>query len=98
MEEVDKIVIQQFEIDDEITGIKDLEVYQIMSCVCHCIHLIDPNNSNELGVKQINESMNMSIKYKMATHLANVCKQELGYKADIGYQTFLYGNESDIRK
>ncbi|CAG2161872.1 unnamed protein product [Oppiella nova] len=103
MEEVDKIVIQQLceigcEIDDEITGIKDLEVHQIISCVCHCIHLIDPNNSNELGVKQINESMNMSIKYKMATHLANVCKRELGYKADIGYQTFLYGNESDIRK
>ena len=24
--------------------------------------------------------------------------KELGYKSDVGYQTFLYGNESDIRK
>ncbi|CAG2102138.1 unnamed protein product [Medioppia subpectinata] len=103
MEEVDNILMQQLreigcELDDEITGIKDLEVHQIMSCVCHCIGLIDPNNGYQLPAKHISEAMNMSIKYKMATHLATVCKQELAYKADIGYQTFLYGNESDIRK
>ncbi|XP_054161570.1 coiled-coil domain-containing protein 22 homolog [Oppia nitens] len=104
MEEVDNILIQQLreigcDIDSEINGIKDLEVYQIMSCVCHCIQIIDQNYStNELNSKQINHSMNMSIKYKIATQLANICKQKLGYKTDIGYQTFLYGNESDIRK
>ena len=101
--------------DDEINGIKDMEVHQIMSSVCHCIQLIDTNKDFEIPVKQVNEAMNMSIKYRIATQLANICKQvfiqcfsgsrlntnfkqDLGYKSDVGYQTFLYGNESDIRK
>ncbi len=68
------------EFDDQINGIKELEVHQIMSCVCHCIELIKANNINmnyinELPSKQINESMNMSIKYKIATQLANICSK-----------------------
>jgi hypothetical protein len=33
------------------------------------------NYINELPSKQINQSMNMSIKYKIATQLANICHQ-----------------------
>jgi hypothetical protein len=40
---------------------------------------------------------NTAVKYRICTKFANLC-QELGYKNEIGYQTFLYSNENDIRR
>lgn len=39
----------------------------------------------------------MSSKFRLGTTLATAC-QEVGYRGEIGYQTFLYSNEADIRK
>ena len=36
-------------------------------------------------------------RYKVGTALANAI-QQVGYKGEVGYQTFLYWNESEIRK
>lgn len=61
--------------DDDISGIKDMEVHHIMSCICHCIELIQSDNDYHLPTKLINEAMNMSIKYRIANQLATICKQ-----------------------
>ena len=34
----------------------------------------------------------------MSVHSTSYLKQEIGYRGEIGYQTFLYSNEADIRK
>lgn len=41
--------------------------------------------------------MNITDKYRIATDLANAIKK-LGYRAEIGYQTFLYFNEKESRR
>ncbi len=40
---------------------------------------------------------NTGVKFRICTKFANVC-QQLGYKNEIGYQTFLYLNEADMRR
>jgi len=39
----------------------------------------------------------MSAKFRIGSSLAAAC-QDLGYKGEIGYQTFLYANEHELRK
>uniref|UniRef100_A0A1X7SGJ6 Uncharacterized protein n=1 Tax=Amphimedon queenslandica TaxID=400682 RepID=A0A1X7SGJ6_AMPQE len=39
----------------------------------------------------------MSARFRMCTGLANAC-QELGFQAEVGYQTFLYSSVKDWRK
>lgn len=38
-----------------------------------------------------------AVRFRIGTKLATVC-QSLGYKNEIGYQTFLYSNEAELRK
>ena len=39
----------------------------------------------------------MSARFRVGTTLAQAC-QSAGYRGDIGYQTFLYSSEADVRK
>jgi len=39
----------------------------------------------------------MSARFRVGSSLATAC-QNAGYRGDVGYQTFLYSSESDIRK
>ncbi|GCB83268.1 hypothetical protein scyTo_0024059, partial [Scyliorhinus torazame] len=39
----------------------------------------------------------MSARFRIGMSLAQAC-QDLGYQGDIGYQTFLYSNEPEIRR
>lgn len=39
----------------------------------------------------------MSARFRVGTALAQAC-QSAGYRGDIGYQTFLYSSETDVRK
>ncbi|XP_076231002.1 coiled-coil domain-containing protein 22 homolog isoform X2 [Calliopsis andreniformis] len=41
--------------------------------------------------------MNMAARFRLGATLAQACS-ELGYKGDIGYQTFLYNSEADLRR
>ncbi|KAI2808915.1 Coiled-coil domain-containing protein 22 [Blomia tropicalis] len=104
MEEVDAILLTQLreigDLDDEIVGISNLDSVQVMKCVAECLSRIlsEPNDLEYLPkVNSISESMNMSVRYKYATQLSTSI-QDLGYKSEIGYQTFMYGNEHEIRK
>ncbi|KAH9506683.1 coiled-coil domain-containing protein 22 homolog [Dermatophagoides farinae] len=107
MEEVDSILISQLreigcDLDDEnIHGIVSMDSYQIMKCVAICLRRIQINDDAVDSLipdpSAINSTMNMSIKYKLANQLST-CIQNIGYKSDIGYQTFLYSNEHEIRR
>lgn len=39
----------------------------------------------------------MSARFRVGTTLAQAC-QTAGYRGDIGYQTFLYSSETEIRR
>lgn len=96
MEEVDQIVIhtlRQIGCDfEEINSLKEFNTEAAMEGVVRCLNLI--NSSLELS-HHIPPSM--SGRYRLGSTLASACK-DLGYKGEIGYQTFLYSNETDLRK
>ena len=65
-----------------------------MNAFIRCVNLID---SKLLSNCKFNQNMNIADKYRIATILANEIKR-LGYKAELGYQTFLYFNEKESRR
>ena len=96
MEEVDQIVLhtlRQIGCDfEEATSLKEFNTETAMEGVVRCLNLINP--SLELS-HHIPPSM--SGKYRLGSTLASACVN-MGYKGEIGYQTFLYSNETDLRK
>lgn len=96
MEEVDQIVLhtlRQIGCDfEEVNSLKEFSTEAAMEGVVRCLNLI--NSLQELS-HHIPPSM--SGKYRLGSTLASACK-DLGYKGEIGYQTFLYSNETDLRK
>lgn len=97
MEEVDRIIIHSLktigcDIEDDVESLKLFSTELIVASVVQCLkvinHEVDLPNSLPGG---------MSARFRMGTSLANYI-QELGYKGEIGYQTFLYSNELEIRK
>lgn len=96
MEEVDQIVLhtlRQIGCDfEEVTSLKEFNTEAAMEGVVRCLNLINP--SLELS-HHIPPSM--SGKYRLGSTLAAEITN-IGYKGEIGYQTFLYSNETDLRK
>ncbi|KAL4230380.1 Coiled-coil domain-containing protein 22 [Mactra antiquata] len=97
MEEVDNIILHSLrsigcEIDEDVVSLKEFNTEAIVACSVRCIKTIhgDVDLPNTLPSA-------MSAKFRMGTSLANHL-QELGYRGDVGYQTFLYSSEADIRK
>ncbi|XP_041359094.1 coiled-coil domain-containing protein 22 homolog [Gigantopelta aegis] len=97
MEEVDKIIIHSLnsigcDIDDEITSLKLFNTDMIVSTVVRCLKVInsDVDLPNTLPP-------GMSARFRMGASLAN-CVQDVGYTGELGYQTFLYSSETEIRK
>uniref|UniRef100_A0A8C4HIW7 Coiled-coil domain-containing protein 22 n=1 Tax=Dicentrarchus labrax TaxID=13489 RepID=A0A8C4HIW7_DICLA len=95
MEEVDKILIhalKQVGIE-EIDSIKLFSSELIVEAVVRCIRVIDPGLGNALPTSL---PPGMSARFRVGMSLAQSC-QDIGYKGEIGYQTFLYSNEPEIR-
>lgn len=78
--------------DEEVISLKQFTTEDIVASVVRCLKVI--NNDIELPNSLPGA---MSAKFRMGTSLASHI-QELGYRGDIGYQTFLYSTEADIRK
>lgn len=70
-----------------------LEQEVLIEAIAKLLNTLNPNQE-PLPTKL---PPNTAVKYRICTKFANVC-QELGYKNEIGYQTFLYSNENDIRR
>ncbi|KAM7405488.1 hypothetical protein PAMP_012747 [Pampus punctatissimus] len=98
MEEVDKILIHALkqvgtEVNEEVDSVKDFSSELIVEAVVRCIRVIDPGLGGALPTSL---PPGMSARFRVGMSLAQAC-QEIGYKGEIGYQTFLYSNEPEIR-
>jgi hypothetical protein len=71
-----------------------MKAAEIVNSVAKCVQSIDGGQSIN---RRFDDQLNMVEKYKLATQLAGSCRQ-IGYDADIGYQTLLYENDKEIRK
>lgn len=98
MEEVDKILIHALkevgtEVSEETDSVKQFSSELIVEAVVRCIRVIDPGLGSALPTSL---PPGMSARFRVGMSLAQAC-QDIGYKGEIGYQTFLYSNEPEIR-
>ncbi|PFX20789.1 Coiled-coil domain-containing protein 22-like [Stylophora pistillata] len=97
MEEVDNIIIHTLrqigcDMSEDVSSLKEFTTAMIVAATSKCLHMI----KEDLQIPSVLPA-SMSSKFRLGTALANAC-QEVGYGGEIGYQTFLYSNEADIRK
>ncbi|XP_041801417.1 coiled-coil domain-containing protein 22 isoform X2 [Chelmon rostratus] len=98
MEEVDNILIHSLkqvgtEVSEEIDSVKQFSSELIVEAVVRCIRVIDSGLGSALPTSL---PPGMSARFRVGMSLAQAC-QDIGYKGEIGYQTFLYSNEPEIR-
>lgn len=101
MDAVDRTLIAQLKdigcssCDEEVSSLEDLSPEQVMSCALFCLRMILPEES--VMPKDPGSNMNMATKYNLASFLTTSCK-DLGFRGDLGYQSFLYGTTADVRR
>ncbi|KAG7471804.1 hypothetical protein MATL_G00101880 [Megalops atlanticus] len=98
MEEVDRILIHSLrqtgtEVREDVDSVKQFSSELIVEAVVRCLRVIDPLLGNGLSPTL---PPGMSARFRLGMSLAQAC-QDLGYKGEIGYQTFLYSSEPEIR-
>uniref|UniRef100_A0A4W3J2U9 Coiled-coil domain-containing protein 22 n=1 Tax=Callorhinchus milii TaxID=7868 RepID=A0A4W3J2U9_CALMI len=99
MEEVDRILLNSLrqsgaDIAEDVESVRQLTTELIVECVVRCLRILNPALGN--GVSHLLPP-GMSARFRIGMCLAQAC-QELGYQGEIGYQTFLYSNEPEIRR
>ncbi|XP_062975204.1 coiled-coil domain-containing protein 22 [Elgaria multicarinata webbii] len=99
MEEVDKILIRSLrlsgtDVPDEVQSVREFTTELIVESVVRCLRVINP--SVGAGLSPILPP-GMSARFRIGMSLAQAC-QDLGYQGEIGYQTFLYSSEPEIRR
>uniref|UniRef100_A0A8C3FM94 Coiled-coil domain-containing protein 22 n=1 Tax=Chrysemys picta bellii TaxID=8478 RepID=A0A8C3FM94_CHRPI len=99
MEEVDKILIHSLrlsgtQVPEEVQSLQEFTTELIVESVVRCLRVIHPSLGASLGHVL---PPGMSARFRVGTSLAQAC-QELGYQGDVGYQTFLYSSEPEIRR
>lgn len=97
MEEVDSIILHflrqlNVNIDEGVKNICELPVEVIIESASKCLSAI--STSIKVPTKL---PTGISHRIEVAAHIALICK-DLGYKNDVGYQTFLYYNEAELRQ
>ncbi|KAM4662767.1 coiled-coil domain-containing protein 22 [Discoglossus pictus] len=98
MEEVDRILIHTLrscgtEVPEEVQSVRHFSTELIVEAVVRCLRVINPSIGASLSHVL---PPGMSARFRIGTSLAQAC-QDLGYPGDVGYQTFLYSSEPDIR-
>ncbi|XP_074650144.1 coiled-coil domain-containing protein 22 homolog [Tubulanus polymorphus] len=98
MDEVDGIIIHSLRsvgctIQENVESIQQFDTELIIEATVRCLRVI--NSSLELPHHKLPPSM--SARFRVGTSLAQACT-DLGYRGEVGYQTFLYSNEQDIRR
>ncbi|KAF7993714.1 hypothetical protein HCN44_010309 [Aphidius gifuensis] len=97
MEEVDNIIIHSLrqigcDIDDCTTNLGSFNTELVVDAAVRCLEIIRPG----IGISRV-LPINMAARFRLGATLAQTCS-DLGYRGDIGYQTFLYSSEIDLRK
>lgn len=97
MDEIDKIIVHSLrqigcDIDDEIVSLSSFSPELIVQTVSKCFQLINPSLVLPSSLPAA-----MAQRFAVATTLAEACVQ-IGFRGDIGYQTFLYSNIVEVRR
>ncbi|KXJ77766.1 coiled-coil domain-containing protein 22 homolog [Aedes albopictus] len=97
MDEIDNIILhslRQIEcnLDDEVTSLDDINPSMLVRIVSKCISLIDPSLELPRALPP-----GMAQRFTTTASLAEACRT-IGYRRDIGYQTFLYSNVAEVRR
>ncbi|KAH0949806.1 hypothetical protein HN011_010228 [Eciton burchellii] len=97
MEEIDNIIIHSLrqigcDIDESVTNLSGFNTELVVEATVRCLEAIRPG----LGLSTV-LPVNMAARFRLGATLAQTCT-ELGYRGDIGYQTFLYNSEADLRR
>ncbi|XP_072305431.1 coiled-coil domain-containing protein 22 [Eucyclogobius newberryi] len=98
MEEVDKILIRALkqvgtEVPEEVESVKLFSSELVVEAVVSCLRVIDPGLGSGLPASL---PPGMSARFRVGMSLAQAC-QDIGFKGELGYQTFLYSSEPEIR-
>ena len=96
MEEVDNIIIHTLRqigcnLNESVSSLKEFTTDNVIEATSTCLRVI--NDANQFS-RTLPPSM--SARFRLGTGLAQAC-QGLGFNGVIGYQTFLYPTEGDIR-
>uniref|UniRef100_A0A8C8SW10 Coiled-coil domain-containing protein 22 n=1 Tax=Pelusios castaneus TaxID=367368 RepID=A0A8C8SW10_9SAUR len=99
MEEVDKILIRSLrlsgtQVPEAVQSLREFTTELIVEAVVRCLRVINPPLGASLSHVL---PPSMSARFRIGMSLAQAC-QELGYQGEVGYQTFLYSNELEIRR
>ncbi|XP_021913925.1 coiled-coil domain-containing protein 22 homolog [Zootermopsis nevadensis] len=97
MEEVDSIIIHSLrqvgcDIEEDVESLKNFSTELVIEAAVRCLDVIQPG----LGLPHSLPD-SMSTRFRVGASIAQACKN-LGYSGDIGYQTFLYSSETDVRR
>ncbi|CAM4619451.1 coiled-coil domain-containing protein 22 isoform X1 [Lepidochelys kempii] len=82
------------QVPEEVQSLREFTTELTVESVVRCLRLIYPSLGASLGHVL---PPGMSARFRIGTSLAQAC-QELGYQGEVGYQTFLYSNEPEIRR
>ncbi|XP_076625012.1 coiled-coil domain-containing protein 22 homolog isoform X2 [Colletes latitarsis] len=97
MQGIDNIIILSLsqvgcDLGFDVSSLRDFTTELVVEATVKCLNIIKP----DLGLSTV-LPVNMAARFRLGATLAQACV-ELGYKGDIGYQTFLYKSEADLRK
>ncbi|XP_070166150.1 coiled-coil domain-containing protein 22 homolog [Polyergus mexicanus] len=97
MEEIDNIIIHSLRqigcnIEESVINLSGFNTELVVEATVRCLEAIRPG----LGLSIV-LPVNMAARFRLGATLAQTC-MELGYRGDIGYQTFLYNSEADLRR
>ncbi|KAF6730207.1 Coiled-coil domain-containing protein 22 [Oryzias melastigma] len=81
------------DVDEDVDGVRQFTSELLVEAVVRCIRVIDPGLGGALAPSL---PPGMSARFRVGMSLAQAC-QDIGYKGEIGYQTFLYSSEPEIR-
>jgi len=97
MEEVDNIILHSLrsigcDIPQDLQTIREFTTNLVIESASKCLHLITGDTSLPTTLPG-----SMSARFRLGASLAAACK-DLGFSGEIGYQTFLYSNEHELRR
>ncbi|XP_055372658.1 coiled-coil domain-containing protein 22 homolog [Condylostylus longicornis] len=97
MDEVDNIIIHSLKqigcnIDDDVISLSSFSPELLVETVSKCLQLIKPSSNLPKNLPS-----NMAQRFSVSSTLAEAV-QSVGFRGDIGYQTFLYSNVTEVRR
>lgn len=97
MDEIDNIILHSLRqigctLNEEVTSLDEFSPTLLVQVVSKCISLIDPSLDLPRTLPP-----GMAQRFTATASLAEACRT-IGYRRDIGYQTFLYSNVAEVRR